>query len=324
MKIDLTWGESVAVREQFINLINPFVMIAQNRDSLLSLNYSPFEGDTILLEHTKKVIQRQFGRTYKHVILVNGAAGGCVITMRAYAQSGKSIGLTAEAPFFSLYPSMVNAAGLEHQTKFEGLERFSIVSLIDSPSNPTGEIRVDPLPFAPVIWDAAYGNKVYTRLNPAITHDVLVGSYSKLTGLNGIRIGWIATDDSILFERIKDLVAAEYCGLSTPSSELLNKVLPDFDWASFERNSIYALDRSREEWSRLERFFGGHPTPDNGMFYYAPMDKKCQEIFTKAEVVWTPGSKLGHNDSFGRFNIGQSLSNIKNAVAQVLKADKLP
>lgn len=321
-KFNLVWGDSVAVREQFVNGI-PTKLFTDFRNELLGMNYPPFEGDAILLDHTREVVKRQIGRTYKHVILTNGAAGGCTITMRAYKLQGRDTALTYRPPYFSLYPAMIEASGLRHQMDFYADPKTSIF-LVDSPSNPKGIIRDSPRDFMPIIWDAVYGNNVYTKFNRTIPHDVLVGSYSKLTGLNGIRIGWIATDDSLLFERIKSLVSAEYCGLSVPSVGALNKILPHYDWEYFESNARLAMDFNRTEWQKLEKFFQGETVSENGMFYYGSMDKKCQELFYKAGVIWTPGTSLGHTDDFGRFNIGQSDTIIKNAVAQVLKSDRLP
>lgn len=324
MKIDLTWGESVAVREQFIRQVDPFNLIAKNRSDLANLNYSPFEGDPELLVNTKILIERQYGKKYRHIILTNGAAGGCVIAMRAYQKQGFKSVITYKAPYFSLYPGMIQAAGLTQVHIYPELA-IRPIALVDSPSNPLGIVREAQTGMFefPIIWDAVYANNVYMKTNVNIPHDVLVGSYSKLTGLNGVRIGWIATDDTWIFERIKDLVTSEYCGLSVPSMQLLNECLERFDWATFERNARFALDTNREEWAKLEKYFQGEPVSENGMFFYGPMDNKCKELFEKANVLWTPGSKLGDDDAFGRFNIGQSLSNIKNAVAQVIKIDTI-
>jgi bifunctional pyridoxal-dependent enzyme with beta-cystathionase and maltose regulon repressor activities len=59
------------------------------------------------------------------------------------------------------------------------------------------------------------------------------------------------------------------------------------------------------------------------MFYYAPMDAKCQELMNKANVTWTKGSAMGTNDGFGRFNLGQDNRMIEEAVKAILKADRV-
>jgi aspartate/methionine/tyrosine aminotransferase len=157
---------------------------------------------------------------------------------------------------------------------------------------------------------------------PAPPHDVLVGSYSKLLGMNGIRIGWIATNDDMLAERIKDLVTAEYCGLSSSSTQIVKSALQDFDWDSFEIGARMRLDYNRQQFTRLEKFFQGAKVGPNGMFFYGPMDEKCQELMRKCGVLWTSGTDLGTSEDFGRFNLGQDTQVVKKVVEEVLKTDK--
>lgn len=322
--IDLTFGESLAVRKEFVETINGnFAHIL--RSDLMNLNYMPFEGDPVLIEHTRKVIERQVGKAYKHVVLTNGATGACNIAMRAYKSLGFVDCMLPKPPYFTLYPAMVRASGLYSVSSDKWQDPKETVAMLDWPSNPEGDFNVLSKARAgmPVIWDAVYGNKVYTNFLPVPEHNVVVGSYSKLTGMNGIRIGWLATDDDNLFSKVKDIVGAEYCGLSTPSVMLLNQILPSFNWDLFEKYAHIAMDNNRTEWCKLEKFFGGKPVSPVGMFYYGPMDSQCKRLFEKADILWVPGTKLGHNDDFGRFNIGNSVENIQKAVANVLKADKL-
>jgi aspartate/methionine/tyrosine aminotransferase len=252
--------------------------------------------------------------------------------MRAYKQAGYDTLFTRSAPFFTVYPSMIGAAGFERhvQEGYDWKKGDKPVALLDSPTNPQGHI-LGPhrMWMHPIIWDAVYHNNVYglgLDNTSAIGHDVVCGSYSKLLGLNGIRVGWLATNDSLLFERMKDLVTAEYCGLSTASTMILLQYLGDpcfpFYWYSFEQNARYKLDFNRGEWSKLEKYFDGHPVSKVGMFYYAHADSSCKRLLDKAGVLYMLGSKLGHSDDFIRINLGQDNKLIKKAVAAVLKSAK--
>lgn len=326
MKFDLGWGNSVAVREAFLNTYhgNPLVFA---KEELATFDYPTHEGDPELVEVTRKVIERQTGLSYRHVFLVNGATGGVVIALRAYAQKGLTMCLTRPAPFYVRYPAMIKASGLKQiQHKKDGWEDELEVHLIDLPSNPLGlmtDIYNDYHESA-VIIDGVYLNNVYApKLYKFIPqHDVMIGSYSKLLGINGIRIGWLATNDDLLAERFRDLVTSEYCGLSQASTDVLLHTLQGFDWARFEDSARYRLDANREEWSKLEKFFGNTPVTDVGMFFYGPMDAKAQELFTKANVTWTKGSALGTDDSFARFNMGAKNEQIEQAVKAILKQDR--
>lgn len=322
MKIDLGWGNSVAVREAFINTYhgNPMVVA---REELMGFDYPTHEGDPELVEITRDVILRQTGQSYKHVFMVNGATGGVVIALRAYVQKGYRNCITRPAPYYVRYPRMIQASGIRHADPFYQDPKESVI-LLDLPSNPLGLMTEINRPVMPTIIDGVYLNKVYA---PAIyqmpVHDVMIGSYSKLLGINGIRVGWLATNDDLLAERMKELVASEYCGLSQASTDILKHTLQGFEWDLFEALARFKLDCNRMDFSKLEKFFDGTPVPSVGMFYYGPMDRKAQEIFQKANVNWTPGSALGTDDGFARFNIGASNEQINKAVKAILKADRI-
>lgn len=321
--IDLAWGNSVAVRDAFIKSYNgAFVLF--DTTSLSEFNYPPYIGDPVIIDITRQVIKRQLGLEYKHVFLVNGATGGCVLALRAYAQQGFEQCVTRNAPWYGRYPSMIKASGMQyHIDQSFWQSKGETVALIDLPSNPLGMMDSIAERDISVILDGVYLNKVYmppTQVK-AIDHDVLVGSYSKLLGLNGIRLGWIATNLDLMADRLSELIRSEYCGLSTASQYMLKTVLKDLNWDLFEATARYKMDMNREEWSILEMYFGDVKVTDVGMFYYAPMDKACQKLLTKAGVTWTPGSQMGTDDSFGRINLGQSNELVQKAVKAILKAD---
>lgn len=321
MSINLGWGNSVCVREAFLdNYLG--ISIQFHKADLLKFDYPEHTGDPAVIQLTREVIKRQIGKEYKHVFLVNGATGGCVISLRAYAMQGKINCVTRNAPHYVRYPKMIESSGLAHID--ERFWQHDAVALIDIPSNPLGKFDSIAAAKVPVILDGVYLNRVYTSgIFPVIDHEIFVGSYSKLLGINGIRLGWIATNDDKLAKRISELVTSEYCGLSTASQEILKSVLFDFNWDGFESSARVKLDNNRESWQVLERFFDGTPVEPVGMFYYAPMDAKAQEIFNKAGISWVKGSAMGTDDGFARFNLGQSNVLIDEAVKAVLKADKI-
>lgn len=324
---DLSWGNSVAVRSTFLECACERTIVFGLKE-LNETNYPLHEGDENLIEITHKVVKRQVGTSYKHIVLTNGAAGGVTIAMRAYRQQGYGAALTRQGPYFPLYPSMIKAAGLEH--KIDGAEtneEEKPIALIDSPTNPQGLIVYDTSGIEmPVVWDAVYHNKVYTKgLHKPIIHGVLVGSYSKLLGLNGLRVGWIATNDSLLYERLKELVTAEYSGLSTASTKILLQLLTQMNgqWNVFETNARYALDYNRGEWSKLTKYFGDQEVSSNGMFYYGHVDASTKKLLAKSNIIWTPGSALGTSDEYARFNLGQDCKVVRAAVKEILKNDRI-
>jgi len=323
MKIDLGWGNSVAVREAFLDTYhgNPMVLA---KEELLKFDYPTHEGDPELVEITRSVVERQTGRKYKHLFLVNGATGGCVIALRAYNQAGFDFCVTRPAPYYIRYPNMIKSSGMTQIQHNPNHSNTKSVTLLDLPSNPLGlQTPISLLAKMPTIIDAVYYSGVYMQVRGILPeHSVMVGSYSKLTGVNGIRIGWLATDDDLMAERFRDLVTSEYCGLSRASSDILKHTLQGFNWDRFEAAARFKLDCNRSEWELLEKFFDGTPVLGIGMFYYAPMDQKAQDIFTKANIGWTKGSAMGTDDGFARFNLGAKTESIFETVRRVLKADR--
>src|SRR5579864_8071227 len=109
-KFDLAWGNAVVVRSAFLKgLPNKTVFFGLNDENL---SYTPHNGDPRLIEITRKVIERQVGSAYRHILLTNGATGAVTITLRAYAQKLYRVVITRQPPFFPIYPSMIEAAGM--------------------------------------------------------------------------------------------------------------------------------------------------------------------------------------------------------------------
>ena len=324
---NLGWGESVAIRQAFLETVKNMPIVFTKK-SLEDMGYPKHEGDPELVELTKKILKRQIGRDYRYILITNGATGGVTISLRAFKMMGYESCEVEGPPYFRFYPDMIVAAGLE-QNHHSNRGKDKTVYLVDSPSNPLGnfsDLRKN-LQNSPIIWDTVYFNKVYCPGNyPQPDHDVIVGSYSKLTGLNGLRVGWIATNDALLYERFRTLVTAEYCGISVASAKIIMETAGKFtdkDWESFEKRANFLLNCNREEWSKLERYFGDQPVIPVGMFYYAPVDKHCKKLLERSGVIWSHGSSLGTSDDFGIFNLGQDPKLIKRAVRDILRNDKL-
>jgi aspartate/methionine/tyrosine aminotransferase len=324
MKYDLGFGNSVCVRQAFLETYHGN-MVVFTHDGLAKFDYPDRHGDPELIEITKQVILRQTGAIKKHVFITNGATGAVVIALRAFQQRGAIFCNTRSAPWYLRYPSMIKASGLRHQDQRHTMTYKDNVILLDIPSNPLGLTSFfDRSLSVPVVLDAVYLNRVYMNVQPVVINDVMAGSYSKLLGLNGLRVGWIATNDDLLAERLKDLIVGEYCGISVASTEILKNILFDFDWETFEYTARGSLDYNREQWSRLEKYFGLNPVPSNGMFHYGQIDKKCKKLLEKSGITWTNGSDLGTNDGYGRFNLGQDILVIRQAVNDVIRNDLRP
>ena len=325
-KFDLGFGESVAVREAFLETAKR-TPIVFTQEEMGEMGYPDHSGDPELIKLTRQVIKRQTGNDYSYIYITNGATGALNVTLRALKNFGVAdTCVTREAPYFRYYPDIVKYSGMNHvNTPPIGV---GFVRLIDSPSNPIADFSwyhsVNPQ--ETVIWDSVYHTQSYAPgKHPQPNHDILVGSYSKLTGLNGLRLGWVATNRLFFAVAISSLVNSEYCGISVPSTKIVLETVGKFrkaHWESFEQNAQNRLDYNREQISKLEKFFGGTPVPENGMFYFGPMDSACKRLLTKSNVTWSPGPSLGAANDFGRLNVGQNMHTVRDAVKTVLKNDK--
>ncbi len=321
-KWDLGFGNSVCVRDAFLKIYHGNMVVFSSK-SLARFDYPDRDGDKDLINLTREVIQRQLGRSYKHILITNGATGGVVIACRAYAQMGYIYCHTRNAPWYLRYPTMIEASGMLHVDEQHHVWENESIHLLDLPSNPLNSMNV-PNHGGPRIIDGVYLNRVYAGAPEELPpHEVMVGSYSKLTGLNGLRVGWIATDNDLLYERMKNLTIGEYCGLSVASTDIIRNILFQFNWELFENTARSYLDYNRGEFSKLEKYFGDTPVSSLGMFYYCSTDAKCRELLEKAGIKYTKGSDLGTNDDFGRFNLGQSREVIEQSVKSFLKTDRL-
>jgi aspartate/methionine/tyrosine aminotransferase len=321
MIFNLGFGNSVAVRKAFLDNFSQG-MIVFTHDKLMNFNYTEYEGDEELLKYTKSIVKRQTGHDYEYFVLTVGATGAINLALSVYKDNGEDFCLTRKPPYYLRYPNMIEAAGMEHLTEDDKIPTET-VSLIDIPSNPLNLITDSKHIAMTAIIDGVYLNRVYTRKQTQLPyHDLMIGSYSKLTGLNGMRVGWIGTNNLNTYLLLKDQAMSVYCGMSAAESHMLNNMFYNFDWEHFETKARCYLDYNREELQKLERFTEGSVQED-GMFWYCPMDSKFQDILTKSNVIWTKGSLTGTSDDFGRLNVGADCNTVREAVSTILKMDRL-
>jgi aspartate/methionine/tyrosine aminotransferase len=324
--IDLAFGNSVAVREAFLQTYDGYLFQFSNT-ALGDFNYPDEHGDSELISLTKNVIKEQTGQSCKHVFLTNGATGGANTALRVYKKRGLKFVLTRSAPRYMYYPDMILNSGLAHvEEQYFNTAPMRMhsqtVALLDYPSNPLHLMTQFKNTGIPTIVDGVYLNSIYTNIIGAVPrHDIMVGSYSKLTGINGLRVGWIATNDDRLALEIGHAVGTEYCGLSRSATDIIKELITNFNWDRFRLKARLSLDYNREMWSKLEKFFNGNAVGENGMFHYTELDRKAKELFFNANIAWKPGSDLGTDDCFARFNLGASNETIKKAVKAVLRED---
>ncbi len=209
--------------------------------------------------------------------------------------------------------------------------------ILNTPHNPTGYLmsRADYESvhrFARennllLFSDEVYRESEYdpsTRLPAACDlggHAISLGVTSKTYGLAGLRIGWIATKNRKIYERMASLKDYTTICSSAPSEFLAEVAM---------RNRQKLIDRNlgiiQRNLSVMDDFFPRHANlfswirPRAGSMAFpcylgGDIESFCDELVRKAGVLLLPGSM--YNDSSNHFRLGLGRKNLAEAVARL-------
>lgn len=323
--LNFSWGDTDGVREIILNMYADNKKMSEYSLMNIDKGYPPHEGDPNLIAEIKKLIARLTNKDYKHVIITNGATNAICAALSAMSPSEIFI----NDRFFSLYPGI--AAQFTKNVHFLNIKNSTLqnsdnsVAIVDNPSNPRGEIISNihsvPTNKLGVIWDAAYWSPTYVpNLNSRsiLPHDVMVGSISKLTGINGIRIGWFATDDDELYKKAAEYITLTLCGVSALSQDLAYSILKHVNMEKFYAESAQLIQDNKNEMAKLSQLFNGQQVPEIGMFIYWQADKELINKINNLGVTFTSGTSVGGHENEIRINLGRKRHLTKNLV-EILK-----
>ena len=321
IKFDFGWGNPYFLLEILDNTYHQRLAPFNIKDMI----YCPDLGMDKLIEVTHKMIEETMGLKYENIIITTGATQAANILLRVLKNpTGKlEIFNNVETPpyGFPYYGNMIEKAGYTRTSDLKKLKGFdhTSVKLIDSPSNPQG-IQYGSAFGSNLntIWDSVYHNKIYTtNLSTIPEHMAMVGSYSKLLGITGARVGFIATNYHALAKKCAHECLMENATISVPSQELIIDIMDKIDLDHFLTAGKNSIDLNREEFRKIEYLFDNQPVPETGMFYCAFADKKALEILEKCGIKYVD---LG--DSYIRLSLGQTNEITREAIAAILKEDK--
>ena len=283
--------------------------------------YPPREGDETLINYTRKVIRHTMGINYDVIIPTNGATHAINVIMRVLNRDGYNI-IATEKFGYPSYGEMIRRAGLRRIMLDDPMTYIKQINLIDSPGNPFGN-QSSLKSVHSTIWDSVYHSKVYgADINIHPSHTFMVGSYSKLLGIAGARIGYIAmhSKDNPMASYIDDLKKEAWynlAGVSKPSTRLVLDILKDISLDKFMERGNTLLNYNKSEFSKVLHLFDNQPQQEVGMFYCAQADKKTLQLLKKCGITYV---ELG--DDFIRLSMGQKYSVTREAVKRLLKEDK--
>lgn len=317
-----SWGDAICVRQALASFYRPTGLLVPSQEQIKAMGYPSKEGIEDLVARTKVYIAKTLGIHYKYVLITAGASHGLNTVMRAlYGNCGGMVYFTA--PYFTYYPEMATKNGMIMIDTDQSIDSRGFMEIIDSPSNPEGLIRLHDHPNARfVVWDGVYHNPVYSKfMRTGPNHDVMIGSFGKLLGINGIRLGWIGVEKEGLYEKIAAELRAESLGVSVPSQEIVLDIFKSIDLNIFMSLAGSMIDDNRVEMTKLE-YLGSHKVSMNGMFFWTQMDNKALQLLDTVGVQYVKGSTCGKDDSYVRINLAQDRALTKAMVKAVLKEDK--
>lgn len=319
MTYNMGFGDSFVIREALEYFID-FEMLFQ---TVPYLGYADTKGDAELENHIKEFVKLNTGLDYNHVVITSGANMAIAASLQAMEKLHSSKVYFDDLHFLK-YPHLVKAMNMLRVDKEEFLADERVIQLTASPANPTGELNLigDK---KRTIWDACYHNQIYISPvssvhTPLPDHALSVGSMGKVTGMNGIRIGWVATNSETLARTIRERHYIMTLSVPTNSLEVVRNFFQKVDVERFMAKSWSYLCDNRHELSKLEYLFES-PVNPKGMFWFTKTDKSVKDLLVRAGVTFIEGVECGGTEDHIRITLGQDRKLTRAMVMAVRKLD---
>ena len=313
------------------------------------LGYTESQGSPSLREEISRIYQ---DISPDQVLVHSGAEEAIFLFMQAYLESGDHI--IVHWPCYQSLFQVAESIGCQvsywvteetsnWQLDFNELENLiqpnTRAIVINTPHNPTGFL-LDQDSFRnlyPIVEthglilfsDEVYRESEYDPLNrlPAACDlgdsAISLGVMSKTYGLAGLRIGWIATKDPDLYQKMAQLKDYTTICNSAPSEYLAEIAL-----RNRERITRRNLSIIKTNIDLLETFFDKYKEifnwvkPIAGPIAFPRLKTEdvetfCQRLVTEFGVLLLPGSVYDHPDNhfrigFGRRNMPEALNRFEN------------
>lgn len=323
VEFDFGWGEPFCVREAFKQYYKRNTFLPVN---IHNMGYTPDPGNEELIKLTRQFIKETTDIEYKYVLITSGTTGALNVVLRVLAaKEGKKNCYTHEY-HFPYYPEIIKKNGYTHKLGLykdhkQNLSEKDTVAIVDSPSNPEGDLLLYTDLHDNIIWDSVYHNPVFINsIGVKPDHRVNCGSYSKVFGLTGARVGWIATNNKEDYDAFVAENLYENCTMPFINQDFLVDVIKNTDLYNFMRSSKYRVNNNREMFDRISYLFDGQAVPENGMFYCAWASPHAVKLLNKLQMKSVKIDERG-NDVLLRFNLAQTNHITNRAIRYILSED---
>jgi len=320
----------------------------------LWLGYTESQGDPKLRKEISKLYKKI---NAKDILVFAGAEEGIFIFMNVLLKKGDNI-IVQYPAYQSLYEiadsigckvtkwEMDDKNNWELDIKFlkKNIKKNTKAIIINSPHNPTGYlmskkkldqiIKIAKQKNIYVFSDEVYRYLEYNKKDrlPAIADvynkGISLGVMSKTFGLAGLRIGWIATKDKELFNKIASFKDFTSICNSAPS-EFFSKLALKHKNYLIKRN----LEIINKNLKLLDKFFKKYDylfewvRPKAGSIAFPRIKFKknvedfCIDVVNKKGILLLPGTKYDFGNKhfrigFGRKNMPQALKKLEEYIKE--------
>ncbi|VVA94824.1 unnamed protein product [Arabis nemorensis] len=201
----------------------------------------------------------------RHIVVGTGSTQLCQAAVHALASLAgtQPVSVVAAAPYYSTYveeTTYVRSGMYKWEGDAWGFDKSGpYIELVTSPNNPDGTIRETVVnrpddEEAKVIHDFAYYWPHYTPITRRQDHDIMLFTFSKITGHAGSRIGWALVKDKEVAKKMVEYIVVNSIGVSKESqirTAKILKVLKETCKSESENFFEYGRDMMKNRWEKL-------------------------------------------------------------------------
>ncbi|CAA0328023.1 L-tryptophan--pyruvate aminotransferase 1 [Arabidopsis thaliana] len=203
----------------------------------------------------------------RYIVVGTGSTQLCQAAVHALSSLARSqpVSVVAAAPFYSTYveeTTYVRSGMYKWEGDAWGFDKKGpYIELVTSPNNPDGTIRETVVnrpddDEAKVIHDFAYYWPHYTPITRRQDHDIMLFTFSKITGHAGSRIGWALVKDKEVAKKMVEYIIVNSIGVSKESqvrtAKILNVLKETCKSESESENFFkYGREMMKNRWEKL-------------------------------------------------------------------------
>nr|UTI76435.1 Ann.TAA1 [Brassica napus] len=189
----------------------------------------------------------------RYIVVGTGSTQLCQAAVHALSSLAgtQPVSVVAAAPYYSVMG--------RRRVGFRQERKGPCIELVTSPNNPDGTLRETVVnrpddDEGKVIHDFAYYWPHYTPITRRQDHDIMLFTFSKITGHAGSRIGWALVKDKEVAKKMVEYIIVNSIGVSKESqirTAKILKVLKETCKSEAENFFEYGHEMMKNRWEKL-------------------------------------------------------------------------